>query len=117
MRYSQVKAVTFEKNIKVTVLTATFYSLVVLLSCGLLDIYFKTRNNFPVGFAILVPTTLSYTYTCPIIWSQLHLLFRYRRNANIDIPEQHIRIREFESDEDMLFIRFISPYAEKIRQR
>ena len=72
MRYSQVKAVTFEKNIKATALTATFYSLVVLLSCGLLDNYFKTRNKFPVGFAILVPTTLSYTNTCPIIWSQLH---------------------------------------------
>jgi len=32
MRYSQVKAVTFEKNIKSTALTATFYSLVVLLA-------------------------------------------------------------------------------------
>jgi hypothetical protein len=61
MRYSQVKAVTFEINIKVTALTATFYSLVVLLFCGLLDNYFKTRNNFPVGFPILVPTTSFFT--------------------------------------------------------
>jgi len=32
MRYSQVKAVTFEKNTKVTALTAAVCSLVVLLS-------------------------------------------------------------------------------------
>ena len=46
MRYLQVKAVTFEEITNIAGLTATFNLLVVLLSCGLLDKYFKPERLF-----------------------------------------------------------------------
>ena len=72
MRYSQVKAVTFEKIIEDNGLTATFNVLIVLLSYGPAGHFFSKPKKCPAGLIATIPLALSYVYTCPIIRSRLH---------------------------------------------
>ena len=70
MRYSQVKAVTFEKIIEDDGLTADFNVLVVLLSYGAAGHFSSKPKKCPAGLIATIPLALSYVYTRPIIWSR-----------------------------------------------